>query len=179
MMSLCCDVLKALQGKTLVTAESLTGGGIGAALTQVPGSSEVYKGGVICYTNWVKENILGVPGEILAQDGAVSLRTAEHLASGVRALLKADTAVAVTGLAGPGGALPGKPVGTVYLAGADTRTDTGYLMRLTLGGYQDRQIIRTRAALYALDMLRRMALGLDVPDSVRFTPETADRELDI
>ena len=97
MMSLCCDVLKALQGKTLVTAESLTGGGIGAALTQVPGSSEVYKGGVICYTNWVKENILGVPGEILAQDGAVSLRTAEHLASGVRALLKADAAVAVTG----------------------------------------------------------------------------------
>ena len=79
----------------------------------------------------------------------------------------------------PGGALPGKPVGTVYLAGADTRTDTGYLMRLTLGGYQDRQIIRTRAALYALDMLRRMALGLDVPDSVRFTPETADRDLDI
>jgi len=61
----------------------------------------------------------------------------------------------------------------------DTRTDTGYLMRLTLGGYQDRQIIRTRAALYALDMLRRMALGLDVPDSVRFTPEMADRELDI
>ena len=104
MMSLCCDVLKALQGKTLVTAESLTGGGIGAALTQVPGSSEVYKGGVICYTNWVKENILGVPGEILAQDGAVSLRTAEHLASGARALLKADAAVAVTGLAGPGGA---------------------------------------------------------------------------
>ena len=64
-------------------------------------------------------------------------------------------------------------------AGRDTRTDTGYLMRLTLGGYQDRQIIRTRAALYALDMLRRMALGLDVPDSVRFTPETADRDLDI
>ena len=85
MTSLCCDVLKALRGKTLVTAESLTGGGIGAALTQVPGSSEVYKGGVICYTNWVKENILGVPGEILARDGAVSRPTAEHLASGVRA----------------------------------------------------------------------------------------------
>ena len=93
MTSLCCDVLKALRGKTLVTAESLTGGGIGAALTQVPGSSEVYKGGVICYTNWVKENILGVPDEILARDGAVSRPTAEHLASGVRALLKADVAV--------------------------------------------------------------------------------------
>ena len=113
MMSLCCDVLKALQGKTLVTAESLTGGGIGAALTQVPGSSEVYKGGVICYTNWVKENILGVPG------GAVSLRTAEHLASGVRALLKADAAVAVTGLAGPGGDEFGHSVGTVFIGYQD------------------------------------------------------------
>ena len=111
MMSLCCDVLKALQGKTLVTAESLTGGGIGAALTQVPGSSEVYKGGVICYTNWVKENILSVPGEIL--------RTAEHLASGARALLKADAAVAVTGLAGPGGDEFGHSVGTVFIGYQD------------------------------------------------------------
>lgn len=126
MTSLCCDVLKALRGKTLVTAESLTGGGIGAALTQVPGSSEVYKGGVICYTNWVKENILGVPGEILARDGAVSRPTAEHLASGVRALLKADVAVAVTGLAGPGGDEFGHDVGTVFIgyqdaAHSDTR----------------------------------------------------------
>ena len=80
---------------------------------------------------------------------------------------------------GPGGALPGKPVGTVYLAGADTRTNTGYLMRLTLGGYQDRAIIRTRAALYALDMLRRMALGLDVPESIPFTPQTPNSDLDI
>ena len=77
------------------------------------------------------------------------------------------------------GALPGKPVGTVYLAGADTRTNTGYLMRLTLGGYQDRAIIRTRAALYALDMLRRMALGLDVPESIPFTPQTPNSDLDI
>ena len=91
----------------------------------------------------------------------------------------AELAVGITGLAGPGGALPGKPVGTVYLAGADTRTSRGYLMRLTLGGYQDRAIIRTRAALYALDLLRRMALGLEVPESVQFTPETANRELDI
>ena len=119
-MSLCCDVLKALRGKTLVTAESLTGGGIGAALTQVPGSSEVYKGGVICYTNWVKENILGVPGDILEHDGAVSLRTARHLASGVRTLLKADAAVAVTGLAGPGGDEFGHAVGTVFIGYEDS-----------------------------------------------------------
>ena len=120
MMSLCCDVLKALQGKTLVTAESLTGGGIGAALTRVPGSSEVYKGGVICYTNWVKENILGVPGDVLERWGAVSRQTAEYLACGVRSLLKADAAVAVTGLAGPGGDEFGHSVGTVFIGYQDS-----------------------------------------------------------
>ena len=79
MMSLCCKVLKALEGKTLVTAESLTGGGIGAALTAIPGSSEVYKGGVICYTNWVKEHILEVPAEILERYGAVSTWTPRRI----------------------------------------------------------------------------------------------------
>ena len=115
MTSLCCDVLAALKGKSLVTAESLTGGGIGAALTAVPGSSEVYKGGVICYTNWVKENILGVPAEILERYGAVSQWTAGYLVSGVRRLLKADVAVAVAGLAGPGGDEFGHSVGTVFI----------------------------------------------------------------
>lgn len=119
MTSLCCEVLTALKGKSLVTAESLTGGGIGAALTAMPGSSEVYKGGVICYTNWVKENILGVPGEILERYGAVSRQTAEHLVSGVRELLKADVAVAVTGLAGPGGDEFGHAVGTVFIGYQD------------------------------------------------------------
>lgn len=115
MTNLCCDVLAALKGKSLVTAESLTGGGIGAALTAVPGSSEVYKGGVICYTNWVKENILGVPAEILERYGAVSQWTAGYLVSGIRRLLKADVAVAVTGLAGPGGDEFGHSVGTVFI----------------------------------------------------------------
>ena len=119
MTSLCCDVLKALKGKTLVTAESLTGGGIGAALTAVPGSSEVYKGGIICYTNWVKENILHVPGGVLERYGAVSQWTAGHLVSGVRELLNADVAVAVTGLAGPGGDDFGHPVGTVFIGYED------------------------------------------------------------
>ena len=119
MTNLCCDVLKALQGRTLVTAESLTGGGIGAALTAIPGSSEVYKGGVICYTTWVKENILGVPGEVLAAHGAVSLPTARAMVEGVRKLLNADVAVSVTGLAGPGGDEYGNPVGTVCIGYQD------------------------------------------------------------
>ena len=119
MMSLCCDVLKALRGKTLVTAESLTGGGIGAALTAVSGASEVYKGGVISYTNEVKEAVLGVPGEVLERCGAVSRQTAQCMASGVRKLLKADVAVSVTGLAGPGGDDYGNPVGTVFIGYED------------------------------------------------------------
>ena len=122
MRKACCDVLKALKGKTLVTAESLTGGGIGAALTAVPGSSAVYKGGVICYTNWVKEHVLGVPGEVLSKYGAVSQWTAGYLASGVRKLLEADVAVAVTGLAGPGGDEFGHPVGTVFIGYEDSAT---------------------------------------------------------
>ena len=114
-MKLCSDVLTALKGKTLVTAESLTGGGIGAALTAVSGSSAVYKGGIISYTNWVKENVLGVSRETLEVHGAVSLQTAEEMAVGARKLLHADVAVSVTGLAGPGGDAYGNPVGTVCI----------------------------------------------------------------
>ena len=121
MMTLCCEVLEKLKGKTLVTAESLTGGGIGAALTAVPGSSEVYKGGVICYTNWVKEHVLGVPAEILERYGAVSTWTAGYMTSGVRRLLQADIAVAVTGLAGPGADEFGNPVGRVFIGYEENR----------------------------------------------------------
>lgn len=119
MTTLCCDVLAALKGKTLVTAESLTGGGIGAALTAIPGSSEVYKGGVISYTNWVKESILGVSASVLEQYGAVSEQTAMAMAAGVREKLQADVAVSVTGLAGPGGDEFGNPVGTVFIGYRD------------------------------------------------------------
>ena len=121
MTDLCCKVLESLKGKTLVTAESLTGGGIGAALTAIPGSSQVYKGGVICYTNWVKEHVLGVPAEILEKYGAVSTWTAGYMTSGVRKLLQADVAVSVTGLAGPGGDEYGNRVGTVFIGYKDNR----------------------------------------------------------
>ena len=113
--TLCSDVLKRLEGKTLVTAESLTGGGIGAAITAVPGASAIYRGGVISYVNEVKRDVLGVPQEILDRYGAVSAWTAGYMAFGVRKLLNADVAVSVTGLAGPTGDEFGHPVGTVYI----------------------------------------------------------------
>lgn len=121
-MSLCCDVIQTLQGKTLVTAESLTGGGIGAALTCVSGASAVYKGGIISYTNAVKHNLLGVPEEILNQYGAVSEPVAKAMAEGARKALEADIAVSVTGLAGPAGDEFGNPVGTVFIGYSDSGT---------------------------------------------------------
>lgn len=121
-MSLCCDVIQNLQGKTLVTAESLTGGGIGAALTSVSGSSAVYKGGIVSYTNAVKASVLGVPEMILNHFGAVSAETAGAMVSGVRRILAADIAVSVTGLAGPSGDEFGNPVGTVFIGYEDAGT---------------------------------------------------------
>ena len=115
----CCDVIRCLEGKTLATAESLTGGGIGAALTGVSGSSAVYKGGIICYTNWVKNQLLGVPQKDLDQYGAVSEPVAGAMAEGARRVLQTDIAVSVTGLAGPGGDEYGNPVGTVYIGYCD------------------------------------------------------------
>lgn len=118
-MRLCAELLDGLAGKTLVTAESCTGGGIGAALTAVPGSSSVYKGGIISYTNWVKEHLLHVDGQLLEKRGAVSAPVAEAMARGAREVLRADIAVSVTGLAGPGGDDFGNPVGTVFIGYSD------------------------------------------------------------
>ena len=120
-MTLCCEVLKALKGKTLVTAESCTGGGIGAALTAVPGSSEIYKGGIISYTNWVKHNQLTVDQGLLDPVGAVSAPVAEAMAEGARKALEADIAVSVTGLAGPGGDEFGNPVGLIFIGYSDAK----------------------------------------------------------
>ena len=115
MTSVAFEVIEKLNGKTLVTAESMTGGGIGAALTAVPGSSAVYKGGVVSYTDKVKKTVLGVDGELLNQYGAVSAPVAQAMAAGVRQLISASVAVSVTGLAGPGGDKFGNPVGTVFI----------------------------------------------------------------
>ena len=148
-MNLCCDVIRRLQGKTLVTAESLTGGGIGAALTSVSGSSSVYKGGVISYTNAVKNQILGVAADILDQYGAVSEPVARAMAQGVRKLLQADVSVSVTGLAGPGGDEYGNPVGTVFIGYSDA--DITEVKPFLFAG--DRESIRQQTAEEALKLI--------------------------
>jgi len=103
------------RGLTIATAESCTGGLIGHLLTEIPGSSAWVWGGAIVYTNDIKESILGVRHETLLAHGAVSYETARELAQGARRLFDADIALSATGIAGPGGAVPGKPVGTVHL----------------------------------------------------------------
>lgn len=100
----------------LATAESCTGGAIAAALTAIAGSSDYFPGGIVSYSNAVKEQLLGVPGAILASVGPVSPECAEAMAEGARARVGAEYGLATTGIAGPGGAEEGKPVGLVYIA---------------------------------------------------------------
>ncbi len=101
-------------GITVATAESCTGGLLSALLTEYPGSSAIYKGGVVAYDNQVKVRLLGVPTDILNQKGAVSEDIASAMARGSLDLIKSDLAIAITGIAGPGGGSPMKPVGLVY-----------------------------------------------------------------
>jgi len=121
MMTLASDVITRLRGKTLATAESCTGGGIGAELTAVSGASAVFKGGIISYCNEIKNHLLGVPAELLNSAGAVSAPVAEAMAQGARKALNADIAASVTGLAGPGGDEFGNPVGTVFIGYSDEK----------------------------------------------------------
>ena len=152
MTSLCCDVLKRLEGKTIVTAESITGGGIGSALTAVPGSSAVYKGGVISYTNEVKHNLLGVDYALLNTFGAVSAPVAEAMALGARKALEADVAVSVTGLAGPGGDEFGNPVGTVFIGFSNEKITSVKECHFT----GSREEIREKTIQAALELVLEM-----------------------
>ena len=149
MMNLCSKVLAALDGKTLVTAESCTGGGIGSALTAVSGSSKVYKGGIICYTDWVKNMVLGVDQCLLEHYGAVSAQVAEQMAQGAARCLQADVAVSVTGIAGPDTDAFENPVGTVYI-GLCAMQDT-QVRKFMFDG--DREAIRQQAIRAALIMI--------------------------
>jgi len=104
------------RGLTIATAESCTGGAVAAALALIPGASDYLRGGVVAYHTAVKERLLGVPAATLAREGAVSAACALAMARGARDACGADIGVATTGIAGPGGAEPGKPVGLVHLA---------------------------------------------------------------
>ena len=105
-----------VRGRSFATAESCTGGAISQAVTSVAGCSSVMRGAVVAYHNDVKEKVLGVSGEVLAEYGAVSEETVVQMVNGVSALMGADCVVATSGIAGPGGGTPEKPVGTVWLA---------------------------------------------------------------
>jgi nicotinamide-nucleotide amidase len=140
------------RGWTAATAESCTGGLVAARLTSVPGSSDVFLGGVVAYANEVKEAELGVPAAVLAEHGAVSAETAAAMAAGVRERLRADVGVAVTGIAGPDGGTPEKPVGLVYLHVETPEASEG--REFSLPG--DRESIRTRGAVAALHLGRRL-----------------------
>ena len=137
-------------GYKLAVAESCTGGLLGERLTNIPGSSDVFLGGVIAYHNDVKRNLLGVRAEDLEEYGAVSEQVALQMASGVREKLGVDVGVSVTGIAGPGGGTAEKPVGLVWIA---VHASEVKARRFHVGG--DRAEIRQRAAQAALEMVRR------------------------
>jgi nicotinamide-nucleotide amidase len=137
-------------GFTLAVAESCTGGMLGERITSIPGSSDVFLGGVIAYHNEVKRTLLGVRSEALERAGAVSEEVAIQMASGVRERLGADVGVSVTGIAGPGGGTAEKPVGLVWIA---VHASEVKARRFHVGG--DRAEIRQRAAQAALEMVRR------------------------
>ena len=149
---LSADGLKALSGRTLATAESLTGGGIGAALTSVSGASAVYVGGIVSYVNRVKRDQLGVSEEILNTLGAVSAPVAQAMAQGAKNALNADVAVSVTGLAGPDGDEFGHPVGTVFIGYADDRT--AFAREYHFDG--DRAQVREQTICAALSLVLEM-----------------------
>jgi nicotinamide-nucleotide amidase len=148
------DQCRAL-GITLGVAESCTGGMLGARLTAIPGSSEVFHGGVIAYDNSLKRSLLGVPDALLTEHGSVSEPVVRAMASGARAATGVDAALAITGIAGPGGGSEAKPVGTVWIA-LDFR---GQVETRLLRLWGDRDEVRERSAQWAMELLRRTLLA--------------------
>jgi nicotinamide-nucleotide amidase len=139
-------------GLTLGTAESCTGGLVAGRLTSVPGSSDVFRGGVVAYDDDVKHDLLGVPEELLRAHGAVSAEVAAAMAGGARERLGVDVAVSVTGVAGPGGGTPEKPVGLVFIHASGPMGERP--VRIEIPG--EREWVRARATATALHLVRRL-----------------------
>ena len=150
--------LLAERGLTLAAAESCTGGLLSKRMTDLPGASKVFRGGVVSYVNDVKANVLGVPREVLEQYGAVSEETARAMAEGCRRVCGSDLAVSLTGVAGPERDDWGNEVGTVYAALAGP--EETICKKLTCGRGRGRDRVRTAAASNALDLIRRFLLKL-------------------
>lgn len=152
------DLLAALEGRgmTLATAESCTGGLIAAALTAIPGSSAVVTRGYVTYSNDAKEEMLGVPAELLRTVGAVSEEVARAMAEGALRASRADVALSCTGIAGPGGATPDKPVGLVFIGCAGLGAGPALVARHVFPG--DRAAVRAATVAEAF-ALARAALG--------------------
>ena len=152
--ALVVDLLRA-RGLTLAAAESCTGGLVGARLTEVPGSSDVFLGSAVTYADGAKIELLGVPPALIERHGAVSPEVAAAMAAGARERFGADVAVSVTGVAGPGGGTPEKPVGLVYLHAVGPAGDRAAHFELP----GDRETIRGRATVAALHLVRRIVTG--------------------
>ncbi len=144
-----------LRGLKVATAESCTGGLVSGALTEIPGSSDVVDRGFVTYSNAAKQTMLGVPAAVLERHGAVSRETADAMAAGALAMSGADLAVAVTGIAGPGGGSAGKPVGLVHFAAA--ASDGRRVHREKRYGDVGRSAVRAKAVAEALAMLEGLA----------------------
>jgi nicotinamide-nucleotide amidase len=142
------------RGWHIAAAESCTGGLITSRLTDVPGSSRYVRESVVSYANESKSRLLGVPAELLAEHGAVSEPVAAAMADGIRSRAAVEVGIGVTGIAGPGGATPGKPVGTVAVAAATAASARSRLYRF----YGERASVKFQASQAALDMVRRMLL---------------------
>lgn len=150
-------------GLTVTTAESCTGGLIAAALTSVAGSSDVIERGFVTYSNSAKNELLGVEQEVLDKHGAVSSECAVQMVTGARKAADADAAVAVTGIAGPGGGSAEKPVGLVYIA-VSTREEKGAFVERFEFGNLGRSEVRRETVREALEMLLGYALDGDEPE---------------
>jgi len=154
------QVAELLKGRWIAMAESCTGGLMSARLTERPGSSEYVAGGVVSYSDEAKTALLGVPPDLIERHGAVSPEVADAMADGALERFGADTAVAITGIAGPGGATDSKPVG--YVCWSVKRSDGGVLARdVRLPG--DRAEVRDRSTTVAMHLLRRLLRGEEIP----------------
>jgi len=141
------------KGKTLATAESCTGGMLGSMITAIPGSSDVYEGGVVSYSNEVKRRLLNVPEEMLEVHGAVSWQVAEAMAEGVCNATGSDIGVSITGIAGPGSDGTEKPVGLVYLGYCDAHGITNRKLLLSGTRAEIRRETCRKAAQLIIEML--------------------------